>query len=192
MLNRKKIAPRLLIRKIIAVIQSVRFSMLKLFFGSGYAMDFLKTIDKISLVYILKKNGAKIGVNSEIESGLTVNNCKNFLNLIIGNNVHIGKNCFFDLKEKIIIEDNVTVSMQCTFITHIDLGKSELSKVYPKKKGGIIIGKNTYIGANATILMNVVCGMNCIVAAGSVVTKSINADTFAGGVPAKPIKKLDF
>ena len=48
-----------------------------------------------------------------------------------------------------------------------------------------------WIGANATILAGVTIGDNAVVAAGAVVTKDVPADMIVGGIPAKPIKRVD-
>ena len=44
-----------------------------------------------------------------------------------------------DLRDKIIIDDNVVISMQTTFITHIDMTKSELNERFPAKSASIRI-----------------------------------------------------
>ena len=56
----------------------------------------------------------------------------------------------------------------------------------------IIIEDNVWIGANCTIMPGVHIGKHSIVAAGSVVTKSVPEDVIVAGVPAKIVKKLDF
>ena len=56
--------------------------------------------------------------------------------------------------------------------------------------GAIAIGKNVWIGANATITSGVTIGDNAIVAAGAVVTRDVPANTVVGGVPARVIKRL--
>ena len=43
----------------------------------------------------------------------------------------------------------------------------------------------------ATICPGVTIGENAIVAAGAVVTKSVEPNTVVGGVPAKVIKKIE-
>lgn len=55
----------------------------------------------------------------------------------------------------------------------------------------IRIGKNVWIGANATVLSGVTIGDNAIIAAGVVVTKDVPVNTVVGGVPAKYIKKIE-
>jgi acetyltransferase-like isoleucine patch superfamily enzyme len=53
--------------------------------------------------------------------------------------------------------------------------------------GKIKIGSNCFFGNDIIILKHVTIGDNCIVGAGSVVTKSIPANSVAAGVPAKVI-----
>lgn len=54
----------------------------------------------------------------------------------------------------------------------------------------VIICDNVWIGMNATILKGVTIGENSVVAAGSVVTKSVESNTVVAGNPAVPIKTL--
>jgi len=178
------------IRKLIAYINLIRFKIRKILFGFDYANLLLRSNDKISLQYILQKNGAKIGKNCDLETGITFHNCKDYSNLIVGNNCHIGKNCFFDLREKIKIGNNVVISMQSTFLSHLDLSQSLLSQLYPSESKGIIIDDDCYIGANSIILMGVNLSKASFIAAGSVVTKEVPPYTMVGGVPARIIKKL--
>jgi acetyltransferase-like isoleucine patch superfamily enzyme len=52
----------------------------------------------------------------------------------------------------------------------------------------VIIGDNVWIGMNAIILKGVTIGDNSVVAAGSVVTKSVEPNTVVAGNPAVPVK----
>ena len=54
----------------------------------------------------------------------------------------------------------------------------------------IIIGKNVWIGSNATIAPGVTIGDNAVIGAGAVVTKDIPENAVAVGVPAKVIKYI--
>lgn len=54
----------------------------------------------------------------------------------------------------------------------------------------IVVKKNAWIGASATILAGVTIGENAIVAAGAVVTKDVPDKAVVGGVPAKVIKMI--
>lgn len=166
------------------------FNIRKYLLGFDIANLFIQRVDKVSLQLILRRNGALIGNNCDIETGITFHNCKNYSHLIIGDNCHIGKNCFFDLKDKIIIKDNVVISMQCSFITHQDFGKSALGNKYPHSSASIVIERDCYIGVNSTILMNIKVGNSSLIAAGSLVNTDIDPNTMAAGVPAKPVKKI--
>jgi len=169
---------------------NILFSYRNFLFGFDYAAKKLITVNKQSIIPLLRKFGAKIGKNCDIETPLIFHNCANFNNLSIDDNCHIGKNCFFDLREKIMIEDNVVISMQTTILTHQDLTKSNLSKLYPSKSKAVLIKNNSYIGANSVILMGVILNEGSFVAAGSVVIKDVLTNTMVGGVPAKLIKQL--
>ncbi|UTW63937.1 acyltransferase [bacterium SCSIO 12741] len=54
---------------------------------------------------------------------------------------------------------------------------------------GINIGKNCWIGSKVTVLDGVTLGDGCVVAAGSVITKSFPANSVIAGVPARKIKE---
>ena len=64
----------------------------------------------------------------------------------------------------------------------VNLGKREGDLQYP------VIGDNVYIGYRSIIMPGVTIGNNCIIAAGSVVTKDVPDNSVVGGVPAKIIK----
>ena len=53
------------------------------------------------------------------------------------------------------------------------------------------IGKNTWIGDNVIILSGVKIGDNCVIGAGSIVTKDVESNSIYAGNPAHLIKRLD-
>jgi len=55
---------------------------------------------------------------------------------------------------------------------------------------GVKIGKNAWIGAGVTIMPGVTIGENAVVAGGAVITKDVEANTIAGGNPAKLLKRI--
>tara|TARA_R110002020_G_scaffold154446_7_gene334208 strand:- start:4270 stop:4824 length:555 start_codon:yes stop_codon:yes gene_type:complete len=57
--------------------------------------------------------------------------------------------------------------------------------------GKIKIGRGVWIGANVLILQNVNIDKGAVVAAASVVNKSIESYNLVGGIPARILKKLD-
>jgi acetyltransferase-like isoleucine patch superfamily enzyme len=89
----------------------------------------------------------------------------------------------------ITIEDDVLIGPKVSLIT-------ENHPLNPKERKGLIgkpilIKKNAWIGANATILPGVTIGENSVVAAGAVVTKSVPANVVVAGNPAVVTKQLD-
>lgn len=154
------------------------------------ANHFIRNVDRESLYLILKRYGANLGENCFIEPGITFHNCKSYSNLTIGDNCYVGKNCFFDLRDKITIGNNVTISMQCILLTHQDMGKSTLVKIYNHTQSPLSIGDNVYIGAGVIILQGLKIDREVIIAAGSLVKNNANERTIIGGVPARLLKKL--
>lgn len=92
----------------------------------------------------------------------------------------------------ITIGDNVTVAANAKFITHDGSGAlftgSDGMRLY--NFGPITIGSNVFIGANSIILPNIEIADNVVVAAGSVVTKSISKDSVVAGNPARFVKSF--
>lgn len=56
---------------------------------------------------------------------------------------------------------------------------------------GIVIEDDVWLGAGAVITDGVRVGKGAVVAAGAVVTQDVAPHTVVGGVPAKPIRKID-
>jgi len=105
----------------------------------------------------------------------------------IGKNVEIGYMVLIDNRrpELICIEDDVTITTMCVVIAH------DLSRRYNEGKeivGEVLIKKGAFIGMNTTILPGVTIGEGSVVAAGSVVTRDVEAFSIYGGVPAKKIR----
>ena len=68
------------------------------------------------------------------------------------------------------------------------LAPEERKSTYPAP---IVLGRNVWVGSNATILQGVTIGDNAVIAAGAVVTKDVAAGTVVGGVPARFIKNIN-
>ena len=93
------------------------------------------------------------------------------------------------------IHNNVEIASQVRFLTHDDsclvVMNALKENVILDKVGSIEIFDNCFIGANALLMPNITIGPNSIVAAGSIVTKSIKPNTIVGGNPAREIGKFD-
>jgi acetyltransferase-like isoleucine patch superfamily enzyme len=104
----------------------------------------------------------------------------------IGENVFINHACSFLDMGGITIEDDVQIGPRANIITENHPLEPSQRKSLDLK--GVIIKKNAWIGAGATILPGVTVGENAVVAAGAVVNKDVAANTVVGGIPAKLIK----
>lgn len=85
--------------------------------------------------------------------------------------------------------NHVTVTGGVRFVTH-DGGVWIFRQEFPDIElfKPIVVGDNVFIGANAIVLPGVTIGRDCVIGAGSVVSKSIPPGTIAAGCPARPLK----
>lgn len=108
--------------------------------------------------------------------------------ICIGNNVFIGANCEFNISEKITIGCESMIASGCKFIDH----NHSTAAILKENRGRDVhkevkIGYDAWLGFNVIVLMGVEIGASAIIAAGSVVTKSVPANEIWAGVPAKKI-----
>jgi acetyltransferase-like isoleucine patch superfamily enzyme len=89
----------------------------------------------------------------------------------------------------ITLGENVHITHDVLFITH-DGGTLLFRHLVPDLEitAPIKVGNYVYFGVRSIILPGVTIGNNCIIAAGSVVTKDVPDNSIVGGVPAKFIK----
>lgn len=109
-------------------------------------------------------------------------------NITVGENVFINACCHFQDHGGVVIGDGCQIGHNVVFATlNHGLAPEDRCHTYPAP---IVLGRNVWVGSNATILQGVTIGDNAIIAAGAVVTKDVAAGTVVGGVPAKFIKNI--
>jgi acetyltransferase-like isoleucine patch superfamily enzyme len=107
----------------------------------------------------------------------------------IGRNVFINQNCtFYDLGG-LAIADDVLIGPNVSLITSGHPLEPSLRRAFTIGKP-IRIERNVWIAAGATIIGGVTLGENSVVAAGSVVTRSVPPNTLVGGNPARIIRSI--
>lgn len=92
----------------------------------------------------------------------------------------------------ITLGNNVHITSEVRFITH-DGGTLPLRKEVPDLEitKPIVVGDDVFIGVRSIIMPGVTIGNRCIIAAGSIVTKSVPDNQVWGGIPAHFIKSTD-
>lgn len=112
-----------------------------------------------------------------LEKAVIGKNCNICAHVLIENDVIIGDNVTVksgvQLWDGIRIEDNVFIGPNVTFTNDL----YPRSKKYPEKFLQTIVKKGASIGANATIIPGITIGENAMIAAGSIVTKDVPANT---------------
>lgn len=109
-------------------------------------------------------------------------------NIKIGKNVFINAGCNFQDQGGITIGDGCFIGHRVVMATlNHGFEPEKRSWIYPAP---ITLEKNVWVGSNSTILQGVTIGDNAIIAAGSVVTKDVAANTIVAGVPARKIKDI--
>jgi hypothetical protein len=107
----------------------------------------------------------------------------------VGRNVFVNQNCtFYDLGG-LAIGDDVLIGPNVSLITSGHPLEPSRRRAFTTAKP-IVIERNVWIAAGATIIGGVTVGENSVVAAGAVVTKSVPRNSLVGGSPARVIRSI--
>jgi acetyltransferase-like isoleucine patch superfamily enzyme len=141
-------------------------------------------------VSLLKIMGAKIGKNVFIYPGVWITPGKN---LTIGNDVDLAKDVIITTTGGVFIGDRTLVGYRSQILSanHTIPPIGEPFPISGDSYGKIYISNDVWIGANCIITAGVSIGEGAVIAAGSVVTKNVLANSIVGGVPSKLIKMRD-
>ena len=169
-----------------------------------------KIVRAVMGIYYKKKLKSS-GKNIYFDSGVTVLGPEN---IEIGENIFFMKNSFLYANEggvikignnfalnsntqlgasggSIYIGDNVLIGPNCVLraADHVFASLEKPIRFQGHQGGVITIEDDVWIGANCVILKDVTIGRGSVVAAGAVVTKSVEPFSIIAGVPAKVISK---
>lgn len=116
--------------------------------------------------------------------------CDYGYNIELGEDFYMNVGCVILDEAKVTFGDNVFIAPYCAFYTAghpLDVEQRNKGLEYAVP---IHVGNNVWIGGNVVVLPGVTIGDNCVIGAGSVVTKDIPANSLAVGNPCKVIRKI--
>ena len=141
----------------------------------------------VKLAKFINLYGCEVGDNTKIGAFVEIQK-----NAKIGSHCKISSHTF--ICEGVIIEDNVFVGHGVTFINdtypRAVTADGKLQTDADWKVEPTVVKKGASIGSGATILSNLTIGENAMVGAGSVVTKSVPANTVVVGNPARVLRSM--
>ena len=142
-----------------------------------------------------------IGRYSDINANITLE--RENVQVAIGCRTHIGAGTLLDAAHSITIGSDVLIAFDVLVMDHNSHAikfAERATDVQDWMKGGkdwtnvktaaVEIHDKAWVGARAIVLRGVTIGEGAIVAAGSVVTKSVPPWTIVGGNPARVIREL--
>ena len=123
--------------------------------------------------------GGKISIANPLVIG-------DYKNLYMQKNAEINKRCLLLAKDRIEIGENSTHAYGVTILTSANPNgpHNKLAELYPAMTAPVVIGRDVWVGANATILPGVSIGDFSIVAASSIVTRNVPSGVLVAGNPA--------
>ncbi|MGC8925416.1 MAG: acyltransferase [Calditerrivibrio sp.] len=136
------------------------------------------------------RNQSEINFSVHFTSKVShIENIKIHYDLITLTSFAVSGNCYIQAYNGLICGKNFLFAPGVKIITSGHDFK-DISK--PTKNEPVIFGDNVWIGANVVILPGVRVGNNCVIGAGSVVTKSfVDDNLIIAGNPAKVISKRE-
>ncbi|GAB4491601.1 MAG: DapH/DapD/GlmU-related protein [Anaerolineales bacterium] len=156
------------------ILQKHRHSVMK--FGEGFSLRSSAHSNPLAPNHPVVLSTLRAGAVLEIgrNFGMTGGSICAATRVTIGNNVAVGANC--------VITDTDFHPLH----PHARLLEPQNGKSEP-----VVIGDNVFIGMNSIVLKGVTIGANSVIGAGSVVSRSIPADSIAAGSPAVVIRKFE-
>jgi len=149
---------------------------------------------------LLRLGGLKIGKQTVVNPNLYVYSLRS--NVTVGDNCYLNRDMYFDASYPVTLKDFVMVGHGTKFVNSSHELNSDFTRLRPNvPMNPIIVEEHAWLGANAMIIgqpcaegappVPLTIGKGAIVAAGSVVTKSVPPYTVVAGIPAKVVKQLE-
>lgn len=109
-------------------------------------------------------------------------------NITLGKRIFINSGCRFQDQGGVSIGDDCLIGHNVVIATlNHDLAPNRRADMHPAP---VAIGRNVWVGANATILPGVTVGDDAVIGAASVVTKDVPAGAIVVGSPARVVRSV--
>lgn len=116
--------------------------------------------------------------------------CDYGCNIRAGRGLYINHNCVILDCAPVIFGEDVLIGPNCGFYTACHPIDPEQRRTGTEFARPITIGSNVWFGGGCTVLPGVTIGDNCVIGAGSVVTKDIPANCVAAGNPCRVLRPI--
>lgn len=113
-----------------------------------------------------------------------------------GNHIHVGKNFFANYNCTLLDVGKITFGDNCLLAPNVSIYTAG-HPIHPDSRNSlyeygidVTIGDNVWLGGNVIVCPGVTIGSNCVIGAGSVVTRDIPDWSLAAGNPCRVIRKI--
>lgn len=122
-----------------------------------------------------------------------------------GKHTYIGDRCFINFNFTVQDDAEVTIGSDCNFGPNVTIVTPVHPMIAEERKRikcadgqirrlcyakPVKIGNDCWFGANVVVCPGVTVGDNCVIGAGSVVTRDVPANSFAAGNPCRVIREI--
>jgi acetyltransferase-like isoleucine patch superfamily enzyme len=157
-------------------------------FPRFYWCNWLKTL-------ILRVHGMKVGKRVEFYPGVLISTGKE-ASLSIGDDVDLAWGVLITTKGGVSIGDRTWIGYRTMILSsnhgipseRMPIFQSSTETIIPDVPKPVTIRNDVWIGCGVIILPGVTIGEGAVVAAGSVVTRDVEAFSIVGGCPARMIR----
>lgn len=166
------------LKNVVSVLYTfIKFNLIKLFRPRGFSFRPIERFSPSTMINLHRGGRMVFGSKLRVHTGCRLSATSGAI-LAIGDNTALNYNCI------LVARKSITIGTDCTFGPNVivfdhdhDFRGSAVMNGDAFKEKEITIGNNVWIGANAIILKGATIGDNAVVAAGTVVTGNIPANS---------------
>jgi acetyltransferase-like isoleucine patch superfamily enzyme len=140
----------------------------------------------------------RVGPRAKVRFGRHIRFSRDFTGrfhgrLSIGDNVFFNRGCYLVARYSVEIGDNSLFGEMVSIHDENHIASTGPEPIASRGflESPIMIGRNVWVGAKATILQGVTIGDNAVIAAHAVVTRDVPPNCIAAGVPARIVREIN-